>query len=164
MLSTRTVGLTIMIAAIVVFIAGFIYTSQAEKALLVGHQITASGECVHAQGAICPFEELHALSVPKYVGGIIDAAVFAFGFWLFMQKKPEEKTVIKAKALAKGLVGEEAQVFDALVQSEGMLFQNELVETLGSSRVRITRALDKLEGKGLIERRRRGMTNAIILK
>lgn len=157
-------GLTLIIASILLFIIGFIYTNQAEKALLAGHQITTSGECVHPQGAICPFEELHALSIPKYVGLLVDVLIFAFGFWLFVQKKPEEKALAKARKAAKELGGEEAKVFDALVQSGGLLFQNELVEKLGSSRVRVTRVLDKLDAKGLIERRRRGMTNAIILK
>lgn len=164
MLSTRKLGIVMMIVAVLLFIVGFVYTNQAENALLAGHQITTSGQCIHPQGAICPFEELHALSIPKYLGLVVDVAIFVFGLWLFVQKKPEEKAVSKARKTAKELGGEEAQVFDALVQSDGLLFQNELVEKLGSSRVKITRLLDKLEAKGLIERRRRGMTNAIILK
>ena len=32
------------------------------------------------------------------------------------------------------------------------------------SKVKVTRLLDKLEAKNLIERRRRGMTNAVVLK
>jgi len=38
------------------------------------------------------------------------------------------------------------------------------VEETGFTKVKITRILDSLEGNGLIERKRRGMTNIIILR
>jgi len=44
------------------------------------------------------------------------------------------------------------------------MFQSELVDENGYTKVKVTRILDKLEGRGLIERRRRGMTNVVILK
>ncbi|MBS3124728.1 MarR family transcriptional regulator [Candidatus Woesearchaeota archaeon] len=69
-----------------------------------------------------------------------------------------------AKVEVKSLEGEEAQVAALLVEAQGMMFQNELVEKTQLSKVKVTRILDKLEGKGLVERRRRGMTNVIILK
>jgi ribosomal protein S8E len=46
---------------------------------------------------------------------------------------------------------------------QNVITKGAIVETeLG--KVRITRILDSLEAQGLIERRRRGMTNIIILK
>jgi len=42
--------------------------------------------------------------------------------------------------------------------------ESDLVEKSGLSKVRITRILDKLEARGVLERRRRGMTNAVVLK
>jgi uncharacterized membrane protein len=44
------------------------------------------------------------------------------------------------------------------------LFQAELIEKTDFNKVKVSRILDKLEGKGLIERRRRGMTNLVLLK
>ena len=44
------------------------------------------------------------------------------------------------------------------------MFQSELVEKTGHTKVKMTRILDKLEAKGLIERRRKGMTNLVFLK
>ena len=32
------------------------------------------------------------------------------------------------------------------------------------TKVKVTRILDKLEGRGLVERKRRGMTNVVMLK
>jgi uncharacterized membrane protein len=44
------------------------------------------------------------------------------------------------------------------------MFQSDLVEGTGMQKVKITRLLDRLEGLKLIERKRRGMTNVVILK
>ena len=90
--------------------------------------------------------------------------MFGFGLFLFLKKKPEEKALHHAHKAAKSLGGDEAKVFDLIVQSKGTLYQHELVTKLELSKVQITRILDRLEGQGLIERRRRGMTNLIVLK
>ena len=44
------------------------------------------------------------------------------------------------------------------------IYQSKIVETLDSSKVKITRIIDKLEQKELIERKRRGMTNIVVLR
>ena len=44
------------------------------------------------------------------------------------------------------------------------MFQSSLVNETKLSKVKVTRILDRLEGKSLIERKRRGMSNVIILK
>ena len=52
-----------------------------------------------------------------------------------------------------------------ILQNEnGTIFQADLMEKLETGKVGITRLLDKLEAKQLIERKRRGMTNIVILK
>ncbi len=62
------------------------------------------------------------------------------------------------------LNNEEKAVFEKIIESEGTAFQSDIVDKTGFHKVKVTRILDKLEGKGLIERRRRGMTNIVILK
>jgi len=59
---------------------------------------------------------------------------------------------------------DEKLVFDKIIESEGTIFQSDLVDKTKFTKVKVTRLLDKLEGKGLIERKRRGMTNVVILK
>lgn len=162
--SNRAAGIAIMALAVIFFFIGFYYISSAENALLAGHTVEESGTCSHDPEAVCPFAELNKLSVPKYLGLFADLLLFALGLFLFVQKKPVEKSMEQAKSAAKDLEGEEAQVAALLIESQGMMFQNELVEKTGLSKVKVTRLLDKLEGKGLVERRRRGMTNVIILK
>ncbi|MBS3148671.1 MarR family transcriptional regulator [Candidatus Woesearchaeota archaeon] len=160
----QAIGIGIMFAAIVLFVLGFAYASAAEQALLEGHEVGPSGECTHDDGRSCPFVQLNTLASLKYAGLFADIALFTFGLVLFLKKSPEEKAVSKARKAAKGLGSEESTMFDLIAKADGMIFQNELVEKTGLSKVKVTRILDKLEAKGIIERRRRGMTNAVILK
>ncbi len=164
MISLKTLGLILMLVSIVLFITGYSYVKSVETALLQGHELTDSGTCTHPDGAVCPFQKLNELAVPKTIAFFMDLLLFVSGFWLFIQRKPEEKSLVKAQKSARDLGGDEAKIFDIVVSSEGMAFQNELVEKTGLSKVKVTRLLDKLEAKGLVERRRRGMTNVIILK
>jgi len=59
---------------------------------------------------------------------------------------------------------ESRSVLEKIIVNNGSILQSPLVEDLGLTKVKITRILDRLEGKGLIERKRRGMTNVVLLK
>ena len=75
----------------------------------------------------------------------------------------EKKIVIKPKELGR-LDKDEKQLVDALIKENGSIFQSDLVEKTKMTKVKVTRVLDRLEGRGVIERKRRGMTNIVILK
>lgn len=59
---------------------------------------------------------------------------------------------------------DEKLILDKISESKGTIFQSDLVDKTKFTKVKITRILNRLEGKGLVERRRSGMTNVIILK
>jgi len=80
---------------------------------------------------------------------------------LFLQKPKGAK---KPKKAPKGLTGDEKKVFDLIAKSDRTIYQHEIVKQTEFSKVKITRVLDKLESKDLIERRRRGMSNIVVLK
>jgi uncharacterized membrane protein len=83
------------------------------------------------------------------------------------QGKQEAKTKITKENYQKilsTLARDERVVLEKIIEADGAIFQSELVEKLGFNKVKVTRILDKLEGKGLVERRRRGMSNVIVLK
>ncbi|MBI4450660.1 MarR family transcriptional regulator [Candidatus Woesearchaeota archaeon] len=164
MITHRALGIAIMFAAVALFVIGFLYIRTAETAILAGHSISASGECIHPTGAKCAFEELNELAIPKYLALFADLVLFGFGLALFLWKKPEERVLAKAKKEASVLGGKEGTAFNLVTEAGGMMFQNELMEKLQVSKVKVTRLLDKLEAKGLVERRRRGMTNLVVLK
>lgn len=78
----------------------------------------------------------------------------------------EQKKITKEnyQDVMKSLPDEEKLIFEKVIESEGSMFQSDLVDKTGFPKVKVTRILDRLEGKGLIERKRRGMTNIVILK
>lgn len=66
---------------------------------------------------------------------------------------------------AKTLKEDEQKIYEEILNSDGLILQSELVEKTQLSKSRLSRWLDVLEGKGMIERRRRkGMSNLVFLK
>ncbi len=59
---------------------------------------------------------------------------------------------------------DEKGVLEKIIESGGTMFQRDLVREANFTKAKVTRILDKLEGKGIIERRRSGMSNIVILK
>lgn len=96
--------------------------------------------------------------------------IFIIGITI-MFSKPREKIIIKKvkqkkikkKIETKGLDLKEKKAVKIL-QEEGAMFQADLKEKLEVGKVKMTRILDKLEAKQIIERKRRGMNNLVVLK
>jgi uncharacterized membrane protein len=80
------------------------------------------------------------------------------------QITPREVTKENYNKVMRELAGDEKLVLEKIIESQGTIFQSDLVDKSGFTKVKVTRILDKLEGKGVIERKRRGMTNVVILK
>lgn len=111
------------------------------------------------------------LKVQTWISLSIVAIVLAIGvFILFM--KPKEKIILKTKTIKEkkkpisleGLDRQEKQVIKLIQEENGAIFQATLMEKLGIGKVGITRLLDKLEAKQLVERKRRGMNNIVVLR
>lgn len=68
------------------------------------------------------------------------------------------------KEIAKTLKKEEQKIYKAIIELGGIVEQSKLPEKTGLSKASISRTLDLLESKGLIERRRRGMGNVVLLR
>ncbi|MBW2970359.1 hypothetical protein KY319_04520 [Candidatus Woesearchaeota archaeon] len=94
--------------------------------------------------------------------GIMVFVVLLGLFLVFSGREPEVKKDVK-KVLS-GLGRDERVVVEKVVEAQGTIFQSDLVDKTQFSKVKVTRILDKLEGQGVIERKRRGMTNVVILK
>lgn len=80
------------------------------------------------------------------------------------QIEPKKITKEHYQKILSKLNDDERLVFDKIIESEGTIFQSDLVDKTKFTKVKVTRILDRLEGKGLVEKRRRGMTNVVILK
>ncbi len=90
------------------------------------------------------------------------------GLFLIFAKEGERVVVKRVRARAKrvdlrGLDVSERKVVSILKREGGAFFQKSLMEELGVGKVKMTRMMDKLEAKGIVERKRRGMNNIIVL-
>jgi len=117
------------------------------------------------------------LNIQTWISLIIVGIVLLIGLFLIFAKE-NEKIIVKTRKIKdevaeskkeekeenlKLLDAEEKKIYEILMKEESM-FQADLVDKSGFGKVKITRILDKLEGKKLVERKRRGFNNIIILK
>lgn len=66
--------------------------------------------------------------------------------------------------IVKTLKNDEQKIYKATIESDGIIEQSVLPEKTEISKSNVSRALDLLESRGLVEKRRRGMTNTVLLK
>ncbi|MBI2675270.1 MAG: MarR family transcriptional regulator [Candidatus Aenigmarchaeota archaeon] len=133
-------------------------------------EIVNMGKELHKNCPLPPGMCIFTRSIPveSALGLIAVLSLLFLGLNIIIQARRTKSVSLqssrKLTKAAESLAGDEKLVFEAIAADDGFAFQNELATKLGMSKVRITRALDKLEGRGLIERKRRGITNAVILK
>ena len=78
-------------------------------------------------------------------------------------EQKEDKKQSETKTPPK-LDNEENKIYELIKNKDGSIYQTDLVNETGYSKVKMTRILDKMESKNVLERKRRGMTNIIVLK
>jgi len=138
-----------------------------------------STACIH--GTACPMRGI--IEFQTNLSITITVAVLLIGLYLVFfgeeqkiitkikmfkppatQVEPEKISVDNYRKVLSDLNADERAILEKVIEAQGTLFQSELVDKTGFTKVKVTRILDSLEGRGLIERRRRGMTNVVILK
>jgi uncharacterized membrane protein len=65
---------------------------------------------------------------------------------------------------ADRLADSEQTVYEAILEADGVLSQSEIVERTPLSKATVSRSLDSLEAKDLVERKRRGVGNVVLLR
>jgi len=100
--------------------------------------------------------------------GVIAIAILVIGIFAYRKLPSEAPRAFidrkRSEEMLKKLEGDERMVYQLVVQDNGMVFQSSLIEKTGFTKVKVSRILDSLESKGLLERKRRGMTNIVVLK
>jgi len=129
---------------------------------------------VMMEGASVTIQQLEGYFTPRDVAVIVLCALMTGGSCIYLFLMPEntsaEVTAVKKEKWTKNLssirdLNENAQrVYALLMENDGIMAQSDIVAKTGISKVSVTRALDTLEGKDLIERKRRGMGNIIYLR
>ncbi len=159
-MDTKTIGIVFIIFSIVIALFTAWITTDLKKLNQYLHQ-----SCT-LPADVCPFNTL--MPSESIAGFVISAVMAAFGAYLIMISKKESRLKIvdnkKIEDAIRSLVSDEKIAYDTIVSSDGTIFQSELVEKSGLDKVKVSRILDKLEGRGLIERKRRGMSNVIVLR
>lgn len=160
-MKNKNVGYLVIGISIVMAVLVYIFNTSLKDII--------SSTCSH--GPSCSMYS--SLSIETWISLAIVALVFIIGLFLVFSKEEKEMVVKKVKtpfAEKRRLINyntldkEEKAIVKVLEQAEGTLFQSDIVDKTGFDKVKVTRILDRLEGKQLIERKRRGMTNVVILK
>lgn len=96
----------------------------------------------------------------------IDFLVFVAGVYIAFFYKPLQKELKKdfKEIDLSRLDDDEKKVYSIIKGKSGSAYQTDLIKETGFSKVKMTRVLDKLESMDILDRKRRGMTNIIVLK
>jgi uncharacterized membrane protein len=156
-MKNKNVGWLIIGLSIIIGIIILIFNAGLRKIV--------SSSCTH--GTTCPMYD--TIAVQTWIAIAIAALILVIGLFLIFSKENEKIVFRKSKEKKKvlnleGLNNEEKNVIKILQKENGAMFQKTLMEQLRIGKVGMTRLIDKLEAKQLVERKRRGMNNIIILK
>lgn len=160
-MKNRNVGFLIVGISIVIGVIVLIFNAGLKK--IVGDT------CTH--GPTCSMFD--TIAVQTWISLAIACLVLAIGLF-FIFTKENEKVIIKTRTrkirekknkvdLSK-LDAKEKRAVKLLQEEDGVIFQKTLMERLNIGKVGMTRLLDKLEAKQIVERKRRGMNNVVVLK
>lgn len=160
-MENRNVGLLLIIISLLVGFIFFLFNNISREAL--------NSACSH--GPSCIMNK--SLNAQVYITYSLVFLIFIVGL-IIMFTKPSEKIVIKERIKKfkdqnknidlKSFDEKERKIIEILQKENGAVFQASLIESLGIGKVALTRLLDKLEAKQVIERKRRGMNNIVVLK
>ena len=162
----KTVGYIIL--AISIVIAFIIFSFN--QALIE----MAAASCT--MGDSCPMWGTIDFQTNISLGLNIFIALIGLYFIFFAKEQTIVKKIVKKQVkiekpskkhysdIMKRLSNDEKLVFEKIFDSGGSIYQSNLIKGTNFSKVKMTRILDKLETRRLIERKRRGMTNIVVLK
>ncbi|PIZ50697.1 hypothetical protein COY27_06305 [Candidatus Woesearchaeota archaeon CG_4_10_14_0_2_um_filter_33_13] len=166
-MKNKHVGILILGMALLMFFIVMSFNMALEEIVNVS--------CTH--GIACPMHS--TLETQKAISYGLMSLLFLVGAFIFFFMKEEtitkeihtihkekstEITSDKKKEIIENADEEEKMILNLLLNNQGSVYQSDVIKETKLTKVKVTRILDKLEGKGIIERKRRGMTNVIILK
>ncbi|MFA6213800.1 MAG: MarR family transcriptional regulator [Candidatus Micrarchaeia archaeon] len=158
---------------LLLFVAAVFFYSRTLNELAAGSCSEDASACAHAK-----IVETQNSIIAALVAVIATMAVW-LGYNAYFAKpeesksapgKPAESTEArraparKQRLSADSLDADEARVVAVVNSAGGSVFQSDIMKTTGFSKVKVSRLLDRLEQKGLLERKRRGMTNLVVAK
>jgi uncharacterized membrane protein len=139
----------------------------------------AAGSCSDVNGPECPHAKL--VETQNAVIAALLLAILAIVGYIVYQSHWKKQDIVEEKAESSmevskpahqerkkidvsSLDSDEKKVIAIIQEQDGSTFQSEIIKQTNYSKVKISRVLDKLEQKGMIERKRRGMTNLVVIR
>lgn len=156
-MKNRNVGFLIIGLAIVIGIIILLFNSALSSIV--------NTTCSH--GSSCSMYK--TIDTQTYIAGALVLVIIIIGV-VFIFAKEETRTVTKKikekkkKLDLSDLDSKEKALVKLIQENSGAMFQAEIMEKLGVGKVGMTRMLDKLEAKQILERKRRGMNNIVVIK
>ena len=161
-INSKTVGsLLIGFAIILIFILTFVKLDNDEKSEILCEEFHSNQLDIQE----CPVHTSNFSWMIILAYGIGFVILLIGVFLLLMPKFTKEgaKREFKQVEISK-ITEEERKFYDIIKSKGGSVYQSDLIKETGFSKVKTTRILDHLETRGITERKRRGMTNIIVLK
>lgn len=162
-MENKNVGWLVIALAVVMVVIIFLFNSALREIVL-----SSCGMAHGPSAASCPMNQ--TINQQTYLSLAIAAILMGLGIFLLFSK-PKEKIVVKKykekeekkEVDLSGLNKDEKEVYGVIAKEE-TVFQADLIEKMGFGKAKMTRIIDRLEGRGLVERKRRGLTNVVVLK
>jgi len=163
-MENKNVGYIILGISFVLVLIIFLFNSALKDI------VSSSCSLAHGDSISCPMYD--TITKQTYLAlGIVGILVLIGIVMIF--SKPQIKETVVIKKVKEKIKKKEIDLSDLnqnekeavkLLQEHGGMFQADLMEKLNIGKVGLTRMLDKLEAKQIIERKRRGMNNFVVIK
>jgi uncharacterized membrane protein len=158
-----------ILAAVLLAVSAFVIALKLVQPASLNVYVGPSGNAtlVSSIPGIYSFDDMLVVFISALVTGASATFILTSGREPSVQPLGEvvlSERRAKWAEVSKSLKDDEMKVYQAVLEAGGVLNQGDLITQLGLSKTTISRTLDLLESKGLIEKRRRGMGNVILLK
>jgi len=161
-MENKHVGYLLLGVSILVIVIIFLFNSTLKEIV-----VKSCGD-VHALS--CPMNQ--TVNEQTYIAlGVVGLLIIVSLVLIF--SKPQKEIIFKTRTIEKkiprkkidtsDLKPEEKEVLSLIINNKAV-FQADLIEKTGFGKARMTRIIDRLEGKGFVERKRRGLTNVVVMK
>jgi len=157
----RLIIAVVLMTSSIVLLFSKLFTPQPIQIILeTGQEVTAQTPNYYG------LSEVLLLVIAAFIIGATVVYLFYNSEQIASLAAPKKEKISKDRYahIANLLKHDEKKVFDILINENGEILQNRLVAKTGMSKVAVTRALAKLELKGLVAKERHGLTNRIRLK
>lgn len=152
--------LGIIIAAVSIITIALLVYAMIE----IDNSMRVSCELIHGKeyASVCPYHQEMGVTWIPVLASVLIGGLGGIGLYLALSKN--EKFIEEKEYDLSKLDDAEKKLFYRIKKDKQGVYQSTLAQEMQLSKVQLTRVLDKLEGLQLVERKRRGLTNIVVVK